>query len=194
MALCAINGCSNLGKSYSEIDPEGALADVRKHNGYFSLQSVTPGTAKLVMRSEGSSGTVEFSMRTFSDDCNNFKSLGSVKYSGRGVIYPWIADLTQSSKIPGFLSSELVPGQSVLIRGNGSWNSATSYGSGSNMTLVSSGKCGPLLSRFTPVAGHAYLVQFNWENNICKQNVFDATNPDAPVLVPSEAIVVCEKP
>lgn len=193
LAICALNGCSNLGKSYSQIDPEHALADMRNSNGYFSLQTVTPGMAKLVMRSEGSPGNVQFSINTSSDDCKDFQTVGTTKYSGEGVLYPWIAKLTaQASRTPGFLSSDLTPEQSVIIRSYGASSGSISIpGHG---TSTSWEKCGPLFSRFTPIAGRAYLVRFEWSSDKCKQSVFDATNPDAPIPVPSEAILTCEKP
>lgn len=187
LALHLITGCSNLGKSYSEIDPEDALADMRKHNGYFNLKTVTPGTAKLVLRSEGFPANVSFSISDTEEICD-FKILGSVRDSGHGVIYPWIADLVDSfshRKEPlGFISTDLVPGKRVLIRGSGSW-----AGSGRPST---SGECGPLLSKFTPASDRAYLVRFTWEGNYCVQRVFDATDPDAPVLIPSEPGRICK--
>lgn len=193
LTICALSGCSNLGKSYNQIDPERASADVRQSNGYFSLQTVSPGMAKLVMRSEGSTGNVQFSINTSSDNCKDFQILGTTKYSGEGVVYPWIAKLvSQVSRTPGFLSKDLAPGQSVLIRSYGSSVSSTSVPDHTTSTRLE--KCGPLFSRFTPIADHAYLVRFDWGSNSCTQNVFDATNPDAPIPVPSEAIVVCEKP
>jgi len=187
LALHLVTGCSNLGKSYSEIDPEGALADIRKHNGYFSLQTVTPGTAKLVLRSERFPANVSFSMSDAEETCD-FKDLGSVRDSGRGVVYPWIADLTESlrpgTKPSGFIATDLVPGGRVLIRGYGSW---AGFGS-----TPLSGECGPLLSEFTPVANRAYLVRFTWEGGYCRQRVFDATDPDAPIPVPSEPGRICK--
>lgn len=194
LMLCALSGCADLGRSYSEIDPEGAAADIRKNSGYFALRSVTPGTAKIVMRSEGSGSTVNFSVSTSGVACEDFKSVGRTRFTGRGIIYPWIADFSQSmSGTKGFLESEVVPGRSVYIRSSSSWAESNSV-PGSGITTASSGRCGPLISKFDPEKNHAYLVRFVWNEWGCTQYISDATNPDAPVLIPAEEVFNCTKP
>ena len=180
-------GCS-LGKSYREIDPEGAEADMRKNNGYYALKSVTPGKAKIVFRSEGMPYDVNFSTSTSSVPCQDFKIIGDVKDSGHGIIYPWIANLTGSaSRNRPFIANEAPPGQSIQIRGYGAWIGDVNNG-------FTRGKCGPLVSRFTPVADHAYLVQFRFVDGGCKQVISDASNPDSPIPLPVEHIQSCSKP
>lgn len=185
LALGVISGCSNLGKPYSQIDPAGALEDTRKHNGYYSLKSVKPGTAKLVMRSDGDPKDVLFSISSDEAVCGGFKELGTTRDSGRGVIYPWIADLSEIGRRGpvGFVASDLTPGQTIVVRGHGS-----------GVTTARFDRCGPRYSQFTPQENHAYLAQFTWTRKGCQQSIADVTDPDAPVPVGVALLFICEKP
>lgn len=193
LALSSLNGCADLGKSYSEIDPEGAKADIRKHNGYFELKAVKPGMTKLVLRSMGSGRAVNFSLSTTTLACQDFEKLGEVQFSGRGVLYPWIADMVDRRKhTADFLVREFEPKQSIYVRSNGSWFESQSI-PGSGMSTTSSGRCGALISKFTPQANHAYVVEFNWLPDGCMQLIEDATDPDHPVPIQAETTFACTK-
>ena len=184
--LGALSGCSDLGKSYRQIDPAGALADIRKHNGYDSAKSVTPGTAKLIVRGNGPRD-VAFSTSSTENACDSFKPLATVHDAGRGVVYPWIADLSPGK---GFAAIDLTPGQSVVVRADSSW---TGYIATGNMSSTSPGHCGPHYAKFTPLANRAYIVEANWAGNDCSQQILDATNPDAPLPVTAETFPSCAK-
>jgi hypothetical protein len=185
--LSALSGCSNLGKSYSEIDPAGALADIRKHNGYDSVKKIVPGTAKLVVRSGGGSYDVHFSINKQDDTCHGFNKFATTRDNGRGVLLPWIADMNPGPD--GFAATEITPGQTVIVSGESSWLSATKTG---NVTTSSSGHCGPKYSKFTPAVNHAYIVEFNWVGDSCEQSLVDATDPDAPIPVADEPFLACK--
>jgi hypothetical protein len=185
-ALSALSGCSNLGKSYSQIDPAGALADIRKHNGYDSVKKIVPGTAKLVVRSGGGSYDVRFSINKQDDACQGFNKFATTRDNGRGVLLPRIADMSPGPD--GFASTDLAPGKTVVVRGESSYLTMTPAGGNS----VSSGHCGPMYSKFTPELNHAYIVEFNWVGKSCEQSVVDATDPDAPVPVAAEPVLACK--
>lgn len=185
-----LGGVTVAGCSYSRINPEGAAEDVRKNSGYYELEDVEAGTARVVMRTAGAPHPAQFSVSSSSQTCKDFKVLGSAVYTGSGVVYPWIARLVQRSrgaisKTEPYLVYEAKPGQSIQVRGLGSW----SDGSG---TTYLSGKCAPLTHRFTPQEGHAYVVEFVWESKAsCSLRVADATNRDAPIPIVTDLIEGC---
>lgn len=178
-ALFCLQACS-VGKSYKEIDPEGAQRDVRQNNGYYALKSVLPGKSKVVFRSDGSPRPVAFALCARADSCEQSEELGTVGNSGHGVVYPWIAKMTnKANRIANqkpYLMQNMTPDQPVRVRGLGKWLD-------SQALITVSGSCGPLETVFTPLAGRAYVVEFKWIDDDCKQSIYDATNPDEPVLL-----------
>ena len=194
-ALGALSACRTLDrmatpKSYSESNPARALADVRGHNGYYTLQSVEPDKSKLVVRSSGAPRGVQFTMTTDVANCEGMQYLGKTIDPGRGFRSP--NDAYKIVKKEGdateYVARDLTPGQSVIVRATSHWMQAIYM---FNTTSYESGSCGPLYTRFTPVAGHNYLVQLNWEGYDCTQGVVDASDPDNPVPIPSEPINMC---
>jgi hypothetical protein len=177
--LMLLQACS-VGKTYKEINPEGALQDTRKNNGYFSLKSVPPGKSKVVFRSDGAPPPVEFSICASATSCEQFESVGKVANPGHGVVYPWIAKLNNKANRVGnhkpYLEQLMTPGQTIHVRGFSKWMDSSGL-------FVASRECGPLFTVLTPQEGHAYLIEFVWTDGNCKQLVFDATNPDAPVAL-----------
>lgn len=180
-SLLVLQACS-LGKPYSEIDPARAAQDVRTSNGYLALKSVPEGSSKLVLRSTGAPRPVEFSFCESIDSCEKRTNLGSVANSGQGVVYPWIARLNAKANGAGnlkpYLQQLAMPGRTIAVRGFGTWSGGMGPGQG-----FVTGKCGPVYSTLTPQEGRAYVIEFQWENDTCRQAVFDATNPDDPVLM-----------
>lgn len=104
-------------------------------------------------------------------------------------MYPWIASAVQrTSRAEPYLVHEAVPGKTLQVRGDGTWSSGAGLG-------YRSGRCGPLVSSFTPQDGRAYTVEFVWgDQATCKLAVMDATVPDAPVPVSTQAIAGCRAP
>jgi len=184
--LVLLQACS-IGKTYQEINPEGALKDTRKNNGYFSLKSVPPGKSKVVFRSDGAPRPVEFSTCASVTSCELYESVGKVANPGHGVVYPWIAKLNNKVNRVGnnkpYLEELITPGQKIQIRGLGKWMD-------NQVVFVASRECGLLFSALTPQEGHAYLIEFVWGDGGCKQLVFDATNPDAPVALAESEVRV----
>jgi hypothetical protein len=175
--------------AYREINPEAALADMRANSGYNELPDVEPGTAKLLLRSAGSGYPANFSVSTSPQSCRDFTPLGDVAYAGRGIVYPWIANAVQRGRrTEPYLVHEAKPGEPIQVRGYGSW--ADGAGSG-----YRTGHCGPVTAKFTPQDGHAYIVEYVWGSQpACNLNVMDATDRDAPVPVPTQAIAGCPAP
>ena len=184
ISLSVLSACA-----YREINPTAALADVRAHSGYDELEDIEPGAAKIVVRATGTSYPAHFSVSTSPQNCQNFQSLGEVAYTGRGIVYPWIANLGQRGRRSNpYLVHDAKPGEPVQVRGYGSWADGTGVG-------YRSGNCGSVTAKFTPQAGHGYTVDFVWgDEPACKLVVMDATNPDTPVPVPVQAIQGCPVP
>lgn len=175
--------------TYSELHPKSALKDIRNNNGYYDLQEIEPGTAKIVVRATGTSYPAHFSISTSPQACQGFKPLGEVAYTGRGVVYPWIANMGQRGRRSNpYLAHDAKPGEPIQVRGYGSWADGTGAG-------YRTGNCGPVTAKFTPEAGHGYTIDFAWGGKpACSLVVMDATNPDAPVPVPVQSIANCSAP
>ncbi len=192
MALCltsmAVGGCT-----YSQINPEAALEDVRTNNGYYELKSVEPGSTKLVLRTPGvaaASAAAQYAVSTAEAPCEGFQHLGAAASAGHGVVYPWIARATRvGSGAEPFLVHEATPGQPIQVRGIGKWSTG-----GANIAFQH-GSCGPEVVRFTPQADRAYAVEFIWGKGMsCRLAVMDATDPDAPQPVASRPVPGCPAP
>ena len=184
MLLTLLNGCT-----YSKLNPEAALEDIRANNGYYDLREIEPGTSKLVLRAAGTAYPAHFSVSTSAQNCQGFQSLGEVAYAGQGNVYPWIANIGQRGRRSNpYLVHDAKPGEPIQVRGYGSW--ADGAGSG-----YRSGHCGPVTARFTPQGGHGYTAEFVWgDKPACSLVVMDATNPDMPVPVPAQAMEGCAVP
>jgi len=183
-ALGLLAGCM-LGKSYSQIDPEGALEDIRKHNGYLEMATVSPGKSKVVFRSEGSGALVGFASSTSPVACEGLSKLEPVRNSGRGVIYPWIADMTMAhSNAKGFRVKEFEPTEGLQVR-------SSAWLPGGNG--IRSQRCGPVASRFRLNADKIYLVEFVWEGKTCRQEIFDVTDRNSPQVLPAEPLLTCKE-
>jgi len=176
-------GCGNLGRRYSEIDPAGALEDVRKHNGYYALKELEPGTAKLVMRAQGAPFTAAFEVSRAVAPCEGFEKVGTATDLGRGVVYPWVANMTTAltfgRKPRGYLEIEVDPAQRIQLRAN-SFQHGREFSS-----------CGPFAAAFVPAVNRAYLVEFTWHDSTCSMRVSDATDPQRPVPVATENLAAC---
>lgn len=185
IAVSAVLG----GCAYSEINPEAAREDIRQHNGYYDLREVEPDAAKIVVRAAGSSYPAHFSVSASSQSCQDFKPVGEVAYTGRGLVYPWIANMGQRGRRSNpYLVHDAKPGVPIQVRGYGSWADGTGAG-------YRTGNCGPVTTKFTPEAGRGYTVDFVWGSKpACSLVVMDATDPDAPVPVPAALVPNCPRP
>jgi hypothetical protein len=189
IALSLLGGCA-----YRDINPQAAAADERALDD--SLRVVTPGAAKLVLRSSGAGHAVVYSVSKASEPCQGFETVGNVAYSGRGVVFPWIARMNERTrsalfKTQPYIEHELDPRQGVRLKAVGNWQQANAP-----RTLpISTGSCGPLVTRFRPAAGHVYLVDFVWRDNLsCTQVITDATDPSTPQPVQFDLVQSCPTP
>jgi len=147
----------------------------RQRNGYYELRAVPHGKSKLVLRSVGGGGPVDFSICEAPHGCAPGKD---------DAIVATVAQQTPG-KDRSYFAPEVEPQRPLNIKGQGTWTSRLNTGKG--QPLSERGKCGPLVSTLTPQAGHAYIVEFQWQGDDCKQVVFDATDPDAPQALPEPA-------
>ena len=182
------------GCAYSEINPEAAAEDVRRNTGYYELEGVEPGEARLVMRASGAGFPVSFSVSTDAQSCQGLKNVGKAANTGHGVVYPWIARMTQrSSGTEPYLVYDAQPEQPIQVQGYGMWSSVIAKG-----VPQESGDCGPLTVRFMPQGGHAYTVDYVWGTQngryICTLSVKDAIDRDNPVPVTTEPVTGCAVP
>ncbi len=148
--------------------------------------------ARVVMRSAGMPMSVNYSISSAQNSCEEFTPVGRVFHSGREVLLPWIAKLTEKSRkvvsrdLPE-VDQLVVAGRPVQIKGNSSWSSTTAQ-------MTSSGSCGPLVSRFTPVGGKTYLVEFLFSGtSSCAQNVFEIDAAEQRMPVEPVESLACRK-
>ena len=204
LACASLSACTNIGRSYDQINPEAAAADVKANNGYSALNSVTPDTAKIVLHSDGkgSPGTiVAFSIGPADEPCSSLSTIGTVADTGHGRLLPGIAKMlggmSRMSGAKPFLVNERVADRPLQIRGYASSTreSTQQYGTTTTTTLYYKTSCGPITSKFIPLPNHAYWVKFTRDSEkSCSQQVMDATDRDAPVPVPTEVVASCPMP
>jgi hypothetical protein len=132
---------------------------------------------KLILKSTGMPMNVEYSISSSDVACENFENVGTVHDSGRDVLLPWIANLTEKlNRVPLQLESAVSANKQVQVKGYGKWYDSTS-----------SGTCGPIVTLFTPSESRTYLVEFVWEGTVrCSSRVSDITNPSDKKAVPVE--------
>ena len=163
----------------------GPRREVNEHNGYHVLKQITLGETKLVLRSEGSPAPVGFSISSASQNCEGFSAQEFVRDNGHGVLLPWIAKLTAGR---GFIDKSVAPAQPVQVRAYSNWSSATGTGAPGSVVSVASGRCGPLVLKFTPAPNRNYLARLSYPGDQCSLVIMDATDPDAPTPVDAEAL------
>jgi hypothetical protein len=149
------------------------------------LQGVTAGKAKLVLRTTGPGVSAQYATSTADTPYEGMEKQGTVRDVGRGVLLPSIAKLSFGSK--EFVEKELEAPANVQVQGLGNF-------SHSNPFMFGWSQCGPVTARFQALPKHAYLVNFQSTDRQCRLEVFDATDPDAPVPVPFENLAHCTKP
>lgn len=163
----------------SGCDPNarGASVSAMANNDFIHLPQTVEITdasqAKLVIRTVGSPQRVGF--KAFYPAGGDEEYLGAVVYSGRGVVMPWIAKMNETVNSIAFrrdaeLQKLLAAGKPIIISGI-----AESMGFRTT--------CGPVFSKFTPEAGKVYLVEFQFAQGGCTQNLFDISQPKQKVLI-----------
>ncbi len=111
--------------------------------------------------------------------CEGFERIGSVFDSGRDVLLPWIAHMTERmNKAIGHTEISrtiyVKPGVTVQVKGM----------SGTEDRTMPGYSCGPIVTAFTPEKGHSYLVDFDYQGTqSCSQRITDVTASDSPTPV-----------
>jgi adhesin HecA-like repeat protein len=112
--------------------------------------------------------------------CEPFVNAGRVANPGHGVVFPWIAKLSNKANrlgnLKSYLEQSITPGQHISVRGFSQWMD-------NGGLFVAMRTCGPRTSGFIPQPGRAYLIEFIWEGDTCRQVLYDATSPDSPELL-----------
>ncbi|HWZ48193.1 MAG TPA: hypothetical protein VNX00_08255 [Herbaspirillum sp.] len=138
-----------------------------------------PQHAKLVFRSDGNGIPVAFKLSSSTKDCEGYERVGSVFHSGREVLTPWVARMTEGfAKIQGIATErqKIVPADvSVQI-----WSQSPTFNR-------------PLVLRFTPVGSRTYLVLDLLLNDRGKhvQQIFDITNAEQQEAVEVQHLPAC---
>lgn len=133
--------------------------------------------AKVIMKANGGTNPVEFSIRREGDPDQRMETLGTVMDTGEGKVFNWIAKLNQTVASAGFkrfpqLETLADPGKKLTVS-----STAGSQGNGVYYN------CGPVMSTFSPEKAKVYLVEFQFKGERCEQHVFDVTDPAQRVPV-----------
>lgn len=134
--------------------------------------------AKVVFTTSGMPMPVNFSTSTSDEACTGFQRVGSVFDSGRGILLPSIARLTEKlnkavMKAETSRTVSVEPGMQLQVKGL--------YGDDMDSHSAS---CGPFVTSFVPEKGHTYHVNFAFNGTqSCSQSMTDITVHDHPVSV-----------
>ncbi|MFM0015536.1 hypothetical protein [Paraburkholderia sediminicola] len=139
-------------------------------------KAADPNAAKLTFTSSGMPMGVMFWKSTSTQACSGFEPVGHVFHSGREVLLPGIANLTEKLN-KALLRNEtsreqyVQPGVPVQVKGL----------FGAEVPDRYSDSCGPIVTSVTPEQGRKYHVNFAFQGrSSCAQSVMDITDPDHP--------------
>ncbi|WP_312740232.1 hypothetical protein [Cedecea neteri] len=133
--------------------------------------AVKNNQARIVFRSAGMPMTVNYAVNSSTPTSEGFTPIGRVFHSGREVLLPWIATMTENARKT--ISDEQLQIEktvdaehSIRIRGMSAWSDYDQH-------IHTSGSCGPLFSQFIPEGGSTYLVEFRFKGtDSCSQQVY----------------------
>lgn len=170
-------------------DTAAAAAALRDSAVAARLGVIASDKAKVVFRTVGSF-RVDYELSTSPQACEDFQLIGEV-YDDSNVRAPdWMLNFRKVAgallKMHPWLERDVEPGVQIQIRAMG-------HGMVTEGRRSGTGTCGPLMAKFTPEAGRAYLVTYiGNKNTTCVQAVQDATDVDAPFLMPVGQPRMCE--
>lgn len=173
-SVLALSGCAHRPKPPR--DPASRAA----RRPAADTDAANPDRAKLVFTSSGMPMIVSYSISSAIPACEGFERVGAVFDSGRAVLLPWIARMTEKAH-KTLLRTEVSrvryvePGVTLQVQG----------GSGETDELIPRyWSCGPIVTTFTPEKGRTYSVNFDFQGTAsCSQRVTDITDPAHPVPV-----------
>jgi tetratricopeptide (TPR) repeat protein len=181
--LLALTGCA-----HRQPRPDSASAQKKQHRvkQADAEKPADPTAAKLTFTSSGMPMAVGYWTSTSTQMCDAFQPVGRVFDSGRKVLLPWIANMTEKMN-KAVLHNEVSrtqyvqPGVPIQVKGVSGNPDDRRFDS-----------CGPLVTLFTPEPGKKYVVDFDFNGRAsCSQSVMDVTDPDHPV--PAGRPVACAK-
>lgn len=181
-----LQGCSSIGKTYMEINPEDAAHQMKTANGYYALQ-------KFKNENDGTRSLIVFRSPQFyfaqyylceSEKCldsqnrEQYQDIGSVSDSSDGYVLPWVSKMVRAvsfGRSKNFIEKLVEPGKLLKIKARGN-----SYDRFFKVLRT----CGPVYEEINPQAGRAYVVHYQVGNSSCHISVYDATDPDHLVKLP----------
>jgi len=183
-AMLALSGCAHRRPPADQV----AVRQQETHARRLKAEDAPdPNAAKLTFTSSGMPMGVMFWKSTSTQACRGFEPVGHVFHSGREVLLPGIANLTEKLN-KALLRNEtsreqyVQPGVPVQVKGL----------FGAEVPDRHSDSCGPLITSFTPEPGRKYSVNFAFQGtSSCSQSVMDTTDRDHPS--PVGRSVACPK-
>lgn len=135
--------------------------------------------ARLIFKTDGAGIPVIFKFSNSAEDCEGFERIGSVFHSGREVLTPWVAKMTEGlAKLQGVAveRQKIVPSDTPVQI----WTQSPTFNR-------------PLALRFTPKGAKVYLVLDLLLNNRGDhvQQVFDITDAQQQIAVEAEHLSAC---
>jgi tetratricopeptide (TPR) repeat protein len=177
-----ISGCAHRHRSASDTAAGSATSQVSTLDQKAPLSS-HPDDAKVVFRSKGMPMPVMYWTSDSVTQCDGFQPVGRIFDSGRDVLLPWIAKMTESLN-KGVMRTEvsrerrLKPGVPVQVKG------LMGAPMDDGLPDPRYSRCGPLVTAFTPGKARTYLVEFLFNGTqSCSQRVSDITDAAQPAVV-----------
>jgi tetratricopeptide (TPR) repeat protein len=172
-SMLALSGCAH---RRPPADPAAVQQQETRTRRLKAEDAPDPNAAKLTFTSSGMPMGVMFWKSTSTQACSGFEPVGHVFHSGREVLLPGIANLTEKLN-KALLRNEtsreqyLQPGVPVQVKGL----------FGAEVPDRHSDSCGPIVTSFIPEPGRKYSVNFAFHGRrSCSQSVVDITDQDHP--------------
>ncbi|MHA6885010.1 hypothetical protein [Ralstonia pseudosolanacearum] len=188
--LFSVAGCAHRKSPDSGVEKRGRVRGVESGGDVASGDD-----SKLIFKSRGMPAIVAYSISSSPQNCQGFERVGRVFDSGRGVLLPWIANLTEKAN-KGINRAEVSrernvkAGVPIQVMGYSRWSNSSAN---ALQTTIWSQSCGPLVTSFKPGASRTYLVEFVFGGaNGCQQQISDITNPEQPIPVAEQSTLSCE--
>lgn len=182
IAAFIVAGCAS-----KQAGPQGTHEQMSRINAAPTAFVPDPDHAKVVFTTSGMPMLAVFYTSTSETPCEGFQRVGTVFDSGRRVLLPGIARLTEKLN-KAVLRAEtsrtinVEPGVPVQLEGK--------FG---DETDPHSDSCGPIVSLLTPEKGHVYHVNFDFNGRqSCSLGTVDVTDAEHPA--PVHGFLNCEKP
>ena len=162
--------------------------------------------AVLSFRVSGGATPVTFDWTDDTKDCNDFERVGTVQEltaeqieARKKAIADW-NEKYKDTKIFGktFLQPAFVEPKTTLSLYTQAGVAVQIRGRAFSSTGNSTYSCGPLVEKFTPEGGKRYTIDFSLLPSVgtygkCGQQIFDDTDPELRIPLPSEEIKECKK-